>query len=243
MSARPLASRTAPSARWRVHPWGRGRTCVSAPLPAVRHLVLLGGLALLAGACTGRDAGGARAGRDDWAGVRLERPIPRPDFTLTDARGRPFDFLSETEGHVTLLFFGYTHCPDVCPVQMANLAEVLRELPLEVSREVKVVFVTTDPVRDTPERLREWLGALHPSFIGLRGSRDEVRALEERVGVTPSVVQEGDDPDDYFVGHAAQVIAFGADGPARLVYPWGTRQRDWLRDLPRLVGAAGPGGR
>lgn len=179
------------------------------------------------------EAGGA------WAGERLDEPVSRPDFVLTDDRGRPFDFRAETRGHVTLLFFGYTHCPDVCPVQMANLAEVLRDLPLEISRELKVVFVTTDPERDTPERLREWLGALHPAFIGLRGTRQEVRALEESLGITPSVVRESD-PGGYFVGHAAQVIAFGADGPARLVYPWGTRQRDWLRDLPRLVRETSP---
>lgn len=190
-------------------------------------------LAPLIGAC---DVGTAdRAGGDGWSGTPLDPPVPRPDFVLVDTDGRAFDFREETEGDVALLFFGYTHCPDVCPVHMANLAEVLRDLPLEISREIRVVFVTTDPARDTPERLREWLDAFHPRFVGLTGERDEIRAVEESLGLAPSVVQEGDDAADYFVGHAAQVIAFGADGPARRAYPWGTRQRDWLRDLPRLV--------
>lgn len=173
---------------------------------------------------------------ETWAGRMLDEPLPRPDFVLTDTGGEPFDFRAETAGYVTLLFFGYTHCPDVCPVHMANLAEVLRDLPFEVSSRIRVAFVTTDPARDTPERLREWLGAMHPGFIGLTGSRAEIRAVEELLGLAPSVVEESADPADYFVGHAARVLAFGADGPARLAYPWGTRQRDWLRDLPRLVG-------
>lgn len=211
------------------------------PLHPVR-LLALAALPPLLG-CGGPDG---RAAEDDgWAGRALDDPLARPDFVLTDVGGEPFDFREETEGDVVLLFFGYTHCPDVCPVHMANLAEVLRDLPLEVSRRVKVVFVTTDPVRDTPERLRAWLGAMHPRFIGLTGTRAEIRAVEEGVGLAPSVVEESDDPADYFVGHAAQVIAFGADGPARRIYPWGTRQRDWLRDLPRLVAetvADPPGG-
>lgn len=215
--------------------------------PSLAPLLLL---ATLVGACDVATADGAGDGDvagAGWSGRMLEEPLARPDFVLTDTRGEPFDFRAETEGDVTLLFFGYTHCPDVCPVHMANLAEVLRDLPLEVSRRVRVVFVTTDPARDTPERLREWLGAMHPRFVGLTGSRAEIRAVEEGLGLAPSVVAEpaeSGDPSDYFVGHAAQVLAFSADGPARLAYPWGTRQRDWLRDLPRLVaeGADAPSG-
>jgi len=171
----------------------------------------------------------------------LDEPLVRPDFVLTDVDGEPFDFAAETEGALALLFFGYTHCPDVCPVQMANLAEVLRDLPFELSSHVMVVFVTTDPDRDTPERMREWLGRMHPDFIGLRGSLEEVRAIQAGLGLPPPAIEEDDESGDYFVGHAAQVIAFEPDGPARRVYPYGIRQRDWLRDIPRLLGEAGGG--
>lgn len=200
-----------------------------------------------------------RSDSDDdetYAGRTLEDPVPKPDITLNRVSdGRPFDFRERTEGTLTLLFLGYTHCPDVCPVHMANLAAVLRDLPLEVRREIRVVFVSTDPRRDTPERIREWLDGFDPAFIGLRGTRSEIAALEDALGVPRSVVdgagEAGSGPpgrgpegesDDYFVGHAAQVLAFERDDTARVAYPWGTRQRDWLRDLPRLVSRDAPDG-
>ena len=195
-------------------------------------------IAVSLGACVG-PSGQDQRESGDWAGWSLDVPLARPDFVLTGMDGEPFDFAAETEGSLALLFFGYTHCPDVCPVQMANLAAVLRDLPLELSRRVKVVFVTTDPVRDTPERMREWLGSMHPDFIGLRGDLDEVRAIQVGLGLPPPAIEEDDGSGDYFVGHAAQVIAFEPDGPARRVYPYGIRQRDWLRDLPRLLGEGG----
>jgi protein SCO1/2 len=149
--------------------------------------------------------------------------------------GATFDLRAGTRDRVTLLFIGYTYCPDICPVHLANLAAVLRDLPLEVAPEVRTLFVTADPQRDTPERLREWLGALHPDFVGLRGTRDEVNALEAALDLPLSVVDPGTGPEDYFVGHAGQVLAFDRQGRARAAYPWGIRQRDWRRDLPRMV--------
>jgi protein SCO1/2 len=109
-----------------------------------------------------------------------------------------------------------------------------------MSREIRTIFITADPVRDTPERLREWLGAIHGDFIGLRGTRDQVNALELALGLPLSVVDPGTGPTDYFVGHAGQVLAFDRGGMARLAYPWGIRQRDWRRDLPRLVAGDWP---
>lgn len=175
--------------------------------------------------------------------VRLERPVALPEGVLESHEGRPFDLRTDTRGDLTLVFFGYTHCPDICPVHMANLAAVFRDLPLEVTRRIDVLFVTTDPERDTPQRLASWLGALHPRFVGLRGSREQIVALEAELGIPVSVVSPEEETADggYFVGHAAQVLAFTADDTARVAYPWGTRQRDWLRDLPRLVRGEVPG--
>ena len=193
-------------------------------------------LVVIPGGCGGSEAG-MPADPDSWAGWSLEEPLPRPDFVLTDTDGEPYDFRAETQGDLALLFFGYTHCPDVCPVQMANVAEVLRDLPHEMTSRIRVVFVTTDPVRDTPDRIREWLGRMHPSFVGLRGTLDEVQAVQARLGLPPAAIAEDDGSGDYFVGHAAQVIAFEPDGPARRIYPYGIRQRDWLKDLPRMLGS------
>ena len=89
-------------------------------------------------------------GGDVYRGVVLGTPLSRPAFTFPAAGGQAFDFQRETEGKVALLFFGYTHCPDVCPLHMANIAAVMRRMSWEERNAIKVIFVTTDPARDTP---------------------------------------------------------------------------------------------
>ncbi|MGD2068496.1 MAG: SCO family protein [Gemmatimonadota bacterium] len=182
------------------------------------------------------DAAATAAGSDErpWRGQELAEPRARPDFVLSDTDGEPYDFRAETRGKVALLFFGYTHCPDICPVHLANLSEVLRNLPREISGRVEVVFVTVDPERDTPERLRDFLGRMQWRISGLRGTREQVNEIETALELPRSTITRLDD-GSVSVGHYASVLAFGADGPARLAYPWGTRQRDWQVDLPRLV--------
>ncbi len=194
------------------------------------HACLSAALTVAVISCTG---GGDTA-------VILE-PGPRPEFTLENTEGQPFDFRAGTADQLALLFFGYTNCPDICPVHMAGIAAVLRDLPWEVRDRIRVVFVTTDPVRDTPERLREWLAGFDPSFVGLRGEIDEVNRIQTDLGLPASVrlADRGDGEPGYEVGHAAQVLVFGGSD-LRLAYPFGTRQADWKRDLPRLVAGLGP---
>lgn len=172
-----------------------------------------------------------------YRGVVLE-PGPRPDFTLSDVDGKAFGFREETESQLALLFFGYTNCPDICPVHMAGIASVLRDLPWEVRDRIRVVFVSTDPGRDTPERMREWLSGFDPRFIGLRGDMEAVNRIQAKLALPPAirgaVPPDGEDGGGYEVGHAAQVLVFGA-GDRRLAYPFGTRQADWRHDLPLLV--------
>jgi len=179
--------------------------------------------------------------RPPEGGAMLPRPILKPDFVLTDQDGRPFDFRKDTEGYATLLFFGYTHCPDVCPVQMSNIASVMQRMPPEEVRLIKVVFVTTDPARDDAARLKAWLGALNPAFIGLRGPIDTVNAITASIGF-PGAFIEDTTKKDYTVGHLAVVFAFTRDDSAHVLYPFGTRQVDWARDLPRLAHAYAPPG-
>lgn len=199
-------------------------------LRSVRRLAPLLFVAL-AVACSDGDHSGPA-----FRGVVLGTPMPKPSFTLTDVNGRPYDFAAETHGKVALLYFGYTHCPDVCPLHMANIAAVLHRMSWEDRGNIVTVFVTTDPERDTPQRLKEWLGAFDPSFIGLTGSDSAVAAAQRSVGLPVAVRQYvGTDSSDYAMGHAAQVFAFSRDGYAYLEYPFGIRQEDWANDLPKLA--------
>jgi cytochrome oxidase Cu insertion factor (SCO1/SenC/PrrC family)/copper(I)-binding protein len=158
---------------------------------------------------------------------------------LTDFNGRPYDFATETRDKVALLFFGYTHCPDVCPLHMANIAAVLRQMSAEDRARVVTVFVTTDPERDTPTRLREWLANFDPSFVGLTGTKEELASAQQSLGLGEARREYlNADSVNYFVAHAAQVFAFARDGFAYTIYPFGIRQEDWANDLPRLVSDA-----
>ena len=118
--------------------------------------------------------------------------MPRPSFTLTDTHGQPFDFRAKTDDTVTLLFFGYLNCPDVCPVHMTNIAAVMRKLPFNVTGNVRVVFITTDPARDTPRSSPRGSANFDPSFIGLRGTPEQVKAIEKSVDVAPAVADAPD---------------------------------------------------
>src|SRR5437016_14673800 len=105
-----------------------------------------------------------------YRGALVTPPLPKPGFVLTDTSGAPFDFWNRTQGSVTLLFFGYTYCPDQCPMHMANLGVALKKLPPGIADQVKLIFVTTDPGRDTPVQLRRWLDNFDKHFVGLTGS-------------------------------------------------------------------------
>lgn len=170
-----------------------------------------------------------------FIGAELPAPLQKPDLTFLDSEGHPFPLVQATAGKVTLLYFGYTHCPDVCPVHLANLAAVLDKLPEELQQQVMVIFVTTDPARDTPAVLHQWVKAFNPNFIGLTGSDSLLRAAQVALQLPPAIADTAGKGDKYLVGHAGWVLAFTKDGLGRVEYPFGTRQRDWAEDLPKLV--------
>ncbi|HTS88828.1 MAG TPA: SCO family protein [Gemmatimonadales bacterium] len=197
--------------------------------------LLLAALCALPLAC--KPAGASGFNPDGLAGPRIDPPLPKPDFALPATDGKPFDFRKETEGYVTLLFFGYTHCPDVCPVQMANVSAALSTLSPEINNAVKVVFVTTDPERDTPPVLRAWLNKFDPQFIGLIGDSATVARTSHALHMPPPEREALPDGSGYGIGHAAFVVAFTRDNLAHVVYPFGIRQADWARDLKILTRA------
>lgn len=193
----------------------------------------LGALAALAWGCADREPELA-AGRGQFRGAEVRDPRPKPAFTLTATDGTPFDFQRRTEGKLTLLFFGYTHCPDICPVHLANIAAVRKKLTPSERDRMTVVFVTVDPDRDSLAVIRRWLDNFDPDFVGLRGTLDQANAIQLGLDLPPTQIAV-DGAGTVDVAHAAQVLVFAPDGKLRLVYPFGTRQDDWAHDLPLLL--------
>lgn len=169
----------------------------------------------------------------ELAGTLLPNAKPRPDFVLTTTIGQRFAFAEATRGRLTLLFFGYTNCPDVCPATMANLGAVLGRFTSADRQRIEVVFVTTDPERDTPVPLADWLGRFDRDFIGLSGTIAELESAQRAAGVAPATRDSTD--GSYTVSHAAQVIVYSPDDSAHISYPFGTRQQQWAADLPTLL--------
>lgn len=201
-------------------------------------LIVLGALAVLAVGLVAASRG--RAGQP-WAGEILPRAQNKPEFVLTGTDGRPFDLHERTEGRWTVLFFGYTSCPDICPINLGTLNTALETLGPSVRDQFDVVFVSVDPGRDSPTVIRDFLDGFDSRFIGLTGTEDQIVAAQEAAKVPPA--EEGtaaETGSNGTVGHATQMIVYGPDGLARIVYPFGTRQSDWTRDLPRLLGGDVP---
>ena len=173
--------------------------------------------------------------KSEYRGGLVSPPQPKPKFTLTDTSGKAFDFQPRTEGYVTLLFFGYTHCPDMCPMQMASIADALRKLPADTAGHFKVVFVSTDPARDTPQVLRAYLDHFNKHFIGLTGSQKAIDAAQTAANL-PVANKGGTQSDgNYEVGHSAFVLAYTKDNLAHVIYPVGLKTEDWVHDLPFLA--------
>src|SRR5262249_45887196 len=140
---------------------------------------------------------------------------------------------ARTAGSVTLLFFGYVNCPAECPTHMSNIGRALKTLPPDVHEHVKLVFVSTDPGRDTPATLRRWLDAFDTRFIGLTGTEPPVAAAEKAAGVP--LAYTSDTAGTHAVSHANFVLAYTKDNRAHLIYPGGVSQQDWIHDLPLLI--------
>jgi protein SCO1 len=173
-------------------------------------------------------------------GTVLDTPFTKPDITLTDNHGKPFNLVKQTAGHPTLLFFGYTHCPDVCPTTMSDIALAKSRLPKADQAALRVVFVSSDPERDTPARLNAWLGAMDKSFIGLTGKFSVIQAAARSVGVgIDPPVKEKD--GSVTVTHGAEVLAFWPkDDKGHVLYMSGTTAEQYEHDLPKLIRSEAP---
>jgi protein SCO1/2 len=184
-------------------------------------------LPILAGAVLAQQGNAYRGGV-------VTPPLPKPRFVLADTSGAAFDFRQRTDGYVTLLFFGYTNCPDQCPMHMANLGAALKNLPAGTEDRVRLVFVTTDPARDTASVVRRWLDLFDRRFIGLTGTERAIEAVQRAAGV-PLATKTGPANGGYGVSHANFVLAYTKDNLAHVIYPGGVSKDDWVHDLPLLI--------
>ncbi|GAA3184078.1 SCO family protein [Blastococcus jejuensis] len=183
----------------------------------------------------GHDHGSGPAtveGADDrYAGLDLSEPYRRPSFTLTDTTGASFDFTDRTQGRPTLLFFGYTNCPDVCPATMADVAVAMRGMDPAVAEQVQVVFVTTDPAFDTPAVLGEYLDRfdadLPSQFIGLTGDQELIDQAQLSAGV-PLAEDDGR-------LHSSLLLLYGSDDAAQVAFDAGNTAKDIAADLELVV--------
>ncbi|MFG2573624.1 SCO family protein [Streptomyces sp. NPDC048481] len=170
----------------------------------------------------------------------LDQPFTKPALVLTDTQGKPYDLRKETAGHPTLIYFGYTNCPDVCPLTMNNIAVAKKQLPKAQQDALRVVFVTTDPDRDTPAALGKWLKGIDPQVVGLSGKFATVEAAARSLGIT--VEPPHKDKNGKIVStHGTQVVAFSPKTDAGyLLYGESATVDDYTKDLPKIVKGENP---
>ncbi|MFO1321223.1 MAG: SCO family protein [Burkholderiales bacterium] len=175
-------------------------------------------------------------------------PTP-PPFQATDITGADFGkelrltghdgkarTLADFRGKAVVLFFGFAHCPDVCPTTLSKLGAVMKSLGADGAK-VQVVLVTVDPARDTPEILRQYVAAFDPSFLGLTGSADDIARTTKEFRVIAEK-QPGASPDTYTVDHSSGLYVFDPQGRIRLFIPGNQAATAIAQDLKRLIDGA-----
>jgi protein SCO1/2 len=198
------------------------------------------GLALVLAGCGGSgDQGPAIKGLtvsddDGYRGILLDEPYRVPAVSLTDTEGRPFELARQQKR--TLVFFGYTNCPDICQVVMSTIASAVVRLPASERHDLQVVFVTTDPARDTRSVLRTYLDRFDPAFVGVTGSLARIDALGHGMGIE---VKKGQKLPDggYEVTHTTHVTDVDV-GKGDLLWTASTSPSDMAADLHKLLGAS-----
>ena len=174
------------------------------------RFLLLAPLAWLAAACTP-----AANSAPPLEGAAIGGP-----FTLTDQNGARFSS-DRLDGKYRLVYFGYTYCPDICPVDLQQIGQAMRQLEKSdpaLAAKVQPVFITTDPARDTPPVMKEFAAAFHPRLIGLTGTPEEIAAVSRAFGVY-AVKRETEGASGYLVDHSRIAFLFGPGGEPIAMLP------------------------
>ena len=190
--------------------------------PALRLFLLV--LLLMLGAC--------QQGRPGFRATDITGADFGQDFALADHTGKP-RALSDFRGRVVVMFFGFTHCPDVCPTTLAELAAVVKKLGTDGDR-VQVLLVTVDPERDTPEVLSQYVTAFNPRFLALRGTAEETARVAKEFKIIYQKIA-GVRPDSYTMDHSAGTYIFDTQGRLRLYVSYGQGPEIFAHDIALLL--------
>lgn len=156
------------------------------------------------------------------------------DFTLESSLNRPVS-LSEFEGKVVILFFGYTSCPDICPTTMVRVQQALQRLEPDVEAQVQPLFISVDPERDTPEQLQGYVTYFHPRFIGLTGELEPLKQVARQYGAFFAKDSRTESAAGYLVAHSGYTYLVDGEGALRALYRQDAEPEEMAEDITELV--------
>jgi protein SCO1/2 len=168
-----------------------------------------------------------------YTGAVINPPRPVKDFVLTDQTGQEFR-LNDHRDSLKLIFFGYTNCPDVCPITLAEMVQVKRVLGAQAA-EVTFLMITVDPERDTPEVMGRRLAVFDPAFVGLTGDRDMLQPVWQDLGIYSEREEVAGSTTGYLVAHTASLLLVDREGKLRLIFPYGTPSDDIVSDIVQIL--------
>ena len=166
-------------------------------------------------------------------GVAISASTPIADFQLDSTLGTPLA-LSDFADRYTVLYFGYTTCPDICPTTLADLGKA-EQLMGATAERMQVIFITVDPERDTPQRLQDYLAYFSPNFIGMSGALDATERIASQLGVVYEKRYNSESATDYLMDHTATVIVLDPQRRPQLLFPYGVTGEQIASDLQALM--------
>ncbi|MBD8869705.1 SCO family protein [Nocardioides sp. MJB4] len=192
------------------------------------------GVVLVAGCAAAPTGQATNASGGGLSGTTIGNPFQAPAAELVDTEGEPYSLAAQTDRPLTLLFFGYTHCPDICQIVMSNIASALTRLDDAARDQVDVVFVTTDPARDDATVLRSYLDRFDPSFVGLTGDLRTIVEAGEEIGV---LIDKGDRlPSGGFdIAHTDRVFAIDGDDEIPVLWGKETSAAQFAADITTIL--------
>ncbi|EDN69292.1 electron transport protein SCO1/SenC [Beggiatoa sp. PS] len=170
----------------------------------------------------------------------LSEPLAVPTFTLTDQQNSPFTE-KELRGHWSFLFFGYTYCPDICPTTLAILAQVDKLLlDKKVLPHPRVIFVSVDPLRDTPQKLANYVAYFNPAFLGITGEEEQLQILTRPLGIAYQRSPGTETSENYLIDHSASILLVNPQGQVQAIVSPPHQPATIAEDYQKILAAVAP---